>query len=638
MIESARNWVLGVATLALVVLASPGASASAQELPVGPLLAAADLRAATSLDGAWTWSIDPYRDGVAGFHGEPAGRGHRRWEDIDVEEARNADPLALFEYDMDTAPQATLPASWLTHAPEMRHYQGLVWYQRRFDAAPRVGRRYFVRFGAANYAAEAWLNGESLGHHEGGFTPFAFEVTGLLRETGNRLVVGVDSAHSDRTVPPPVTDWETYGGITRSVRLIEVPKTFVDDAWVRLTDDGRIAVDVTLDGPQAGGVTVELTIANLGIRHHTTTDAEGRARLVLPAPPDLRRWSPTTPQLYDVAVRAGEDTWRDRVGFRTLAVDGARILLNGAPVFLRGISLHEEELGASPTRRMTPKAARALLSQVKGGLHGNFVRLAHYPHDETMVRAADEIGLIVWSEVPVYWRIAWDDPETLATARRMLAENILRDRNRAAVALWSVGNETPVTDARNAFMARLVADVRALDPHRLVTAALLTERDEGEGHPVLELADPLASEVDVLAINTYNGWYGPDRPEDLARFEWRLPADRPLILSEFGADAKLGQREPGSAPRKFSEEYQADYYRHTLAMAGRIPTLAGMSPWILKDFRSPRRQLGGIQDGWNRKGLVNEVGERKLAFDVLAAWYCEKSGAVRSCSAPITQD
>jgi len=137
------------------------------------------------------------------------------------------------------------------------------------------------------------------------------------------------------------------------------------------------------------------------------------------------------------------------------------------------------------------------------------------------------------------------------------------------------------------------------------------------------LADSLASEVDVLAINTYNAWYTSDRPADLARFEWRLPADRPLILSEFGADAKLGLRD-GGEPHKFSEDYQADYYRHTLAMAERIPTLAGMSPWILKDFRSPRRQLGGVQDGWNRKGLISETGEPKLAFDVLADWYEDK--------------
>ena len=324
--------------------------------------------------------------------------------------------------------------------------------------------------------------------------------------------------------------------------------------------------------------------------------------------------------LYDVMVKAGADTWHDRVGFRTIAVKGAQILLDGKPVFLRGISLHEEEIGADPTRRISPEAARALLAEVKDGLHGNYVRLAHYPHDEAMLRAADEMGLIVWSEIPVYWRIAWDDPETLAAARRMLAENILRDRNRASIALWSVGNETPVSDSRNVFMTRLVADVRALDPHRLVTAALLTERNGG-----VILADPLAGQVDVLAVNTYNAWYSGDRPADLAAIEWRMPADRPLMFSEFGADAKLGLRDTSAEPHKFSEEYQAEYYRATLAMAARIPTLAGLSPWILKDFRSPRRQLPGVQDGWNRKGLIAETGERKQAFAVLAEWYAAKS-------------
>jgi len=320
------------AALAAVLLAFAAAGAAAQVLPEGPVLAAADLREGQSLDGIWTYSIDPYRDGVAGFHGEAPGRGHRRWDDVDVERARARDPLALFEYDMDTAPRAELPASWLTHAAEMRHYQGLVWYQRRFDAAPQPGMRYFIRFGAANYAAEAWLNGERLGRHEGGFTPFAFEVTGLLRERGNRLVVGVDSTRTERTVPPPVTDWETYGGITRPVRLIVVPETFVDDAWVRLTGEGRIAVDVALDGPAAAGATVELAIGELGVSRRAIADGEGQARFEFPVPAALRRWSPETPKLYDVTVSAGNDRWRDRVGFRTVAIDGSRILQRRAGV------------------------------------------------------------------------------------------------------------------------------------------------------------------------------------------------------------------------------------------------------------------------------------------------------------------
>jgi beta-glucuronidase len=241
-----------------------------------------------------------------------------------------------------------------------------------------------------------------------------------------------------------------------------------------------------------------------------------------------------------------------------------------------------------------------------------------------MLRAADELGLVVWSEIPVYWRVAFDDPEALEKARRMLSEMILRDRNRASIALWSVGNETPEGEARNAFMARLAADVRALDPTRLVTAALMTGRENRDGTPVKFMGDPLARSLDVMAINTYDGWYGGDRLENVPRIEWDVPQDKPLLFSEFGAGAKAGRHEPDQ-PTKFSEEYQAEYYRRTLEMIERIPNLAGLSPWILKDFRSPRRQRPGIQDGWNRKGLVSETGERKLAFDVLARWYADKN-------------
>ncbi|WP_339426903.1 glycoside hydrolase family 2 TIM barrel-domain containing protein, partial [Pseudomonas proteolytica] len=154
--------------------------------------------------------------------------------------------------------------------------------------------------------------------------------------------------------------------------------------------------------------------------------------------------------------------------------------------------MHEEELGTDPTRAMTPAAARALLSEIKEGLHGNYVRLAHYPHSDSTLRLADELGLLVWSEVPVYWQVAWSNPDTLARARTMVAENVLRDRNRAAIAIWSVANETPVTDARNAFLRTLVGDVRRLDDTRLVSAALLVERSKTADHPVMTLADPLA--------------------------------------------------------------------------------------------------------------------------------------------------
>ncbi|MBB4658674.1 glycoside hydrolase family 2 protein [Parvularcula dongshanensis] len=606
-------------TLGCAPVASAQSEAGGAALPRF-VMTNAEARDGTDLSGTWTYSIDPYRDGMAGFHGGEAGEGHRRYDPRDVDEITRQDPTALYEYDMRRSPEATLPGSWTKHAPEMRHYQGLVWYQRAFDAAPKRGERAFIRVGAANYRTQVYLNGQLVGEHEGGFTPFTMEVTDVLKEGENRIVLGVDSARDEASVPPPVTDWETYGGVTRAIRLVTVPETFVDDAWVRLERDGQIRATVELEGPGAGGKAVEVGVPELGLTLSGETDETGIAHLAAPAPDALERWSPETPKLYEVSVAAGDDVLPERIGFRTLSVEGDRILLNGEPIFLRGISMHEEELGENPARIMTEDAARALLTEIKEGLHGNFVRLAHYPHSEATLRLADEMGLIVWSEVPVYWRIDWENEATLAVARGMVAENLLRDRNRASIALWSVANETPVSEARNRFLETLIGDVRRLDPTRLVTAALLSESQEEDGTVVSEIADPLAASLDVLAINTYNGWYGGLPLEEVSEVRWRSVWDKPLIFSEFGAGALAGFHDP-KLERKFSEEYQADVYRETLEMAREVPFLAGMSPWILKDFRSPRRQHPLYQQGWNRKGLISETGERKEAFGVLAAEY-----------------
>lgn len=602
---------------ALAALLTPLA-ASAQTL------VAADLREGQSLDGAWHWSVDPYRDGVAGFHGGPPGESTARWQDKIQEEEAAKRPTALFEFDMQRSPVTHLPGSWIGHAPEMRYYQGLVWYQRTFDYAPAgPGKRVYLRFGSADYAASVFLNGKPLGKHVGAFTPFAFDVTDRLRAGSNQITVGVDSTRTDNDVPPPVTDWETYGGITRSVRLVSVPETFVDDAFVRLGKDGRIAVSTHILGAQAANAPIRLAIPALGATLEGRTDGEGNWSASLPAPRALKRWSPESPTLYQVEISTGADRFTDRVGFRTIEVQGDKILLNGKSIFLRGISMHEEELGKNPVRTMSPAAAAALFGEIKYGLHGNFVRLAHYPHDEGTTRLADEMGLLVWSEVPVYWRVNWSNPDTLATARRMIAENIRRDRNRAAIILWSVANETPVSDARNAFLRTLIGDVRTLDGSRLVTAALLSAR-QGK---VMRIDDPLVDDLDVMAINTYNGWYSDDPLAAIPSFEWKSPVTKPLIFSEFGADALYGYHDGGAAPHKFSEEYQAEYYRRTLEMAAKVPYLRGLSPWILKDFRSPRRQHPVYQQGWNRKGLISETGQRKLAFGVLAEEYRRRAEA-----------
>jgi beta-glucuronidase len=613
-----------VASPALSAPAKPADNATYAALVPPFVLVDADRRDSMSLSGPWHYSVDPYKDGMADFHGKPYDVTKGRGSDVNVEQAMKDDPNVFYEYDLARAPVGPVPSAWIGYSPELRYYNGLMWYQKSFDAPAKQNARQFIRFAAADYKTMVYLNGHRLGEHEGGFTPFSFEVTGLLRPTGNNLVVAVDSERTPESIPTQVTDWETYGGIIRDVTVITTPKTFIDDDFIRLTPDGQIKADVALTGAGKTGQTVAVSIPALKLTLKGTTDADGHVSLSTPAPESLKRWSPDTPTLYDVLVTAGDDVLTDRIGFRTVEVKGTQLLLNGKPIFLRGISLHEEEFGPNPSRRITPEASRALLTEIKEGLHGNYVRLSHYPHSEITTRLADEMGLLVWSEIPVYWAVKFDNPDTLNTAQRMMAENILRDRNRASVIIWSVANETPISDARNSFLTALAHEAKALDGSRLVSAALLTQTKRVDGHIDITIDDPLIPELDIMAVNTYNGWYGPDKIADVPGTVWHSGFNKPLIFSEFGAGALNGVHDPAREGR-FSEEYQATYYKDTLAMTDKIPFLVGLSPWILKDFRSPRRQ-NTYQQGWNRKGVESENGQRKQAFFVLSDYYNKKAG------------
>jgi beta-glucuronidase len=249
-------------------------------------------------------------------------------------------------------------------------------------------------------------------------------------------------------------------------------------------------------------------------------------------------------------------------------------------------------------------------------LGGNYVRLAHYPHDERMTRLADRLGMLVWSEIPVYWAVEFDNPLVLTKAKQQLHSMIRRDRDKASVVLWSVANETPMTPARIEFLKALVAQTREEDPTRLVTAALLVR---AEGRTKI-IDDPLGEVLDVIGFNEYIGWY-EQTPEDADQTTWKVGYDKPLIVSEFGGEAKFGLR--GDPDTRWTEDYQANLYRHQLNMLKGITQLRGMSPWILMDFRSPRRPLPEIQDFFNRKGLISDQGEKKEAFYVLQAAYKE---------------
>ncbi len=448
--------------------------------------------------------------------------------------------------------------------------------------------------------------------HEGGFTPFDCDITPDVKDGSNFVVVAVDDQRHAETIPALKTDWFNYGGLTREVSLVRVPDSFIDDYSLQLKrgTTGQLEGYVHVEGAPAG-TSVAVSIPDLKLNTTATTAADGRASIALTAA-QLQLWSPEHPRLYRVEIKAGSDMLADDIGFRTIEVQGDQILLNGKPIYLRGVCVHAEAPIRSG-RAWSVQDAETLLGWAHD-LHANFVRLAHYPHDENMTRVADKMGILVWSEIPVYWAIDWKNPATLETAKQQLTEMIRRDHNNASVILWSVSNETPRTPERLTFLKSLISQAREQDPTRLITSAMLTHMD---GTTAI-LDDPLGAELDVLGSNEYIGWY-QGKSDDAPKYTWKNPYNKPLIMSEFGGGAKAGMH--GQVTDRFSEEFQENLYRQQIAMFKQIPFLRGTSAWVLMDFRSPVRQLPGVQDLYNRKGLVSNEGARKKAFSVLSDYY-----------------
>ena len=601
------------ASFVLIALALVAAPSIALDKPEGTLattiFTGADRRPAVSLDGDWASIVDPYFSGLFSFHHQEKPNG---W--FLNRKAEPGDPFPT-EYDYSKTAKLKVPGDWNTQRDSLLFYEGPIWYERDFDYQPREHTRIFLHVGAANYRSWFWVNGKKVCEHEGGFTAFHCDVTQVITSGANFVVTAVDNTRREDNVPTLETDWWNYGGLTRSVSLIEVPEAFIDQYDVHLSrTENTIEGWVHVSGSNPG-TSVEVEIPELHANARVTIDDTGRAQLHL-AVQGLQRWSPETPKLYKVTLRAGDDSVEDLIGFRTIETRDTEILLNGKPIFLRGISIHAEAPYRTG-RAYSDKDAETLLGWAKE-LGCNFVRLAHYPHDETMLRAADRMGLMVWSENPVYWALQFDNPKVLAKAEQQLDEEIEALRNHAAIILWSMANETPNNDARTRFIETLAGRARSLDSTRLITAALLVRAD---GHTKI-VDDPLGKALDVIGVNEYIGWYEA-RPETADITQWNIAFDKPLIVSEFGGDARAGLH--GDENQRWTEEYQAKIYRHQLPMLNRIPQLRGVSPWLLMDFRSPNRVLTGVQDEFNRKGLISEQGQKKLAFYVLQKAYKEQS-------------
>ncbi|MFC2137046.1 glycoside hydrolase family 2 protein [Bacteroidota bacterium] len=563
-----------------------------------------------SLDGEWNIIIDRYNNGYYDYRQKPTAEGY----------ALNQKPISKsdrIEYDFDKSPTLKVPGDWNSQMKELYYYEGTVWYKKSFNYSIKQGKRLFLYFGAVNYQAIVFLNGELIGEHIGGFTPFNIEITNKVKDDENFIVVFVNNERKKEGVPTLKTDWWNYGGITRSVKLIETPETFIKDYFIQLKKGSQNEIEgwVKLNGVSKDqDVTIE--IPEMNSTSKLRTDENGYAKIYMKI--DVELWSPENPKLYEVNISSETDFVKDKVGFRTIEVACQDILLNGKSIFLRGMSVHEEA-PIRTGRSYSEEDAKTTLTWAKE-LGLNFLRLAHYPHNETIVRMADEMGILLWSEIPVYWVIDFENIKTLNNAINQLSENINRDKNRACIIIWSMANETPISEARNQFLIKLVEQTHKLDNTRLISAAL--EKDYPEDYLTPHVNDPFGKYLDILSFNEYVGWYD-GLPEKCEKVNWVIEYDKPVIISEFGAGAKQGFY--GEKEERWTEDYQEDLYIKTLGMIDKIENLRGITPWILMDFRSPNRVLPEIQDGFNRKGIISEDGKKKKAYYVLKDWFTIKA-------------
>ena len=580
-------------------------------------------RETTSLNGYWKYIVDPYENGFYNYRYEPFEEQKNPGKGAFFTNSKRESKSDLVEYDFDKMDSILVPGDWNTQKEKLFYYEGTVWFKKSFDyTKSKNTNRVFVYFEASNYQTDVYLNGKKLGQHIGGFTPFNFEVTKLLKEKDNFLVVKVDNKRKKEAVPTLNTDWWNYGGITRDVKLIETSETFVEDYFIQLDQNNNknIIGELTLNGKNIKHKEVEINIPELGIKKRFKTDENGKFFIEINSS-KIKYWSIENPYLYNVVIKTNEDKITDQIGFRTIKTKGSQILLNDQPTFLKGISIHEES-PINGGRGNSKEDAKQLLEWAQD-LGCNYVRLAHYPHNEHMVRLADKIGILVWEENPVYWTISWENEQTYLNAKNQLSEVIDRDKNRASVIIWSMANETPTSDARNSFLNKLATFTREKDPTRLISAAL--EQSNYQENPLVRtIDDPFAEVVDILSFNQYIGWYDGGI-EKCKTISWNIEYDKPVLISEFGAGAKYGLH--GEKDTRWNEEYQEYLYEETLKMIDEIDQLKGISPWILVDFRSPRRVLPEIQDGWNRKGLISEDGKKKKAFFTLKNYYENKTNS-----------
>ncbi|HEX9600509.1 MAG TPA: glycoside hydrolase family 2 TIM barrel-domain containing protein, partial [Mariniflexile sp.] len=556
----------------------------------------------TSLNGDWQVIIDPLGAGD--------------WKEV-WKEKKPEKKTDFIEHSFDGGPMLKVPGDFNSQLCELTYLEGNVWYKKVFNYKSDAEKRLFLHFGAVNYLANVYLNGEKIGSHEGGFTPFQFEITDKVKNGDNVLVVKVDNKRLNNGVPSAGYDWFNYGGITRDVNLIETNNIFIEDYSIQLKKGSlnNVLGWVKLDGTKAKQK-VTIKIPELNKVYKTKANDDGYASVEFAS--NFSLWSPQNPKLYKVIIESETDVVVDSIGFRSIEVQGTKVVLNKKDIFLKAVNIHEEN-PLKGTRAHSKEDALLLLNTAKE-LGCNLVRLAHYPHNENIVKEAEKMGLMVWSELPIYQFMQFSDSVVPQKMETMLKEMVSRDKNRSSVIVWSLSNETyPGTPNRTEALVELTQKCKTLDSTRLITHVINSQSYTNNSFIV---RDELYKYSDLVALNEYIGWYIPweGKPADVT---WDISfPNKPVFISEFGGEAVYGNNtKPTDEAANWTEAYQEQIYKDQIEMFNTIPNLSGVCPWLLFDYRSLGRMNQLYQNGYNRKGLLSDKAEKKKVWYIMHDYF-----------------
>ncbi len=571
--------------LALVALALPSVAAAADK-PSAKTLYYEGPSGRYLMDGAWLFRLDPSNQGLSSGWNRSSSRAG--WSTVKVPNVWNLGDDS--------------PASMIG---------GVGWYRKDFSL-PEASKalEWAVRFESVNYRSRVWLNGKPIGSNRGAYIPFEFRLKGIRRRGTNRLVIRVDSKRRSTDFPPsglatngtPTGGWWNYSGPQREVYLKRL--NVVDWKSVRVTPllacarcTATVRVRVTLRNVHSGGKSVHVT-GNFGSRRldlgtrsipgNGVTSFNTSFRM-----PHPRVWSPPTPNLYNVNLKASAggrsvSSYRLRTGIRSVRVSSdGHLILNGQRVNLRGVGVHEDSKAQGFA---VDNAFRERLVAETKAVGATLMR-THYPMHPYTHELADKEGVMIWSEVPVYALKTANlaKPGVTELAAKELEKNIIANQNHPSVLLWSIGNELSSRPGptQASYIKNAVREAKRLDPSRPVGIAVA-------GYPLVGCQNKAYKPLDVIGFNEYFGWYpGPQGSIfDRTRLSGYLDGIRAcypkqaLMITEFGAEANRD----GPVEEKGTWAYQQDFVNFHLATYAQKTWLSGAIYWALNEFR--------VRPGW----------------------------------------